>query len=298
VLTFPLLKILKEKFPGCSVHFLTKNNYVPLLQMNMAIDLILSVETDDRKKQINEIRKEKYDLIIDLQNNLRSRFLTLFINSRVKRYKKNNIKKFLLIITKINLLKNSPRIFQKYLRTIEIYLKNEDYEFETSELEFDKKPLIKGDYIVVSPCSRHFTKTYPKEKFVQILNNFSEQKFVLVGANDKIERKICNYIETNTNNVMNYCGKLNFEMLANVIYLSKSVISNDSGVMHFAEVLGKSVFAFFGSSVKEFGFFPNLPESRVFEVKDLKCRPCSHIGKKDCPKKHFKCMNDIIPFFN
>ena len=29
------------------------------------------------------------------------------------------------------------------------------------------------------------------------------------------------------------------------------------------------------------------------EVKGLKCRPCTKIGFKECPKKHFKCINNL-----
>jgi len=41
--------------------------------------------------------------------------------------------------------------------------------------------------------------------------------------------------------------------------------------------------------------YPYLPNeaSKIMEVKGLSCRPCSKLGYKGCPKKHFKCMNDI-----
>ena len=72
------------------------------------------------------------------------------------------------------------------------------------------------------------------------------------------------------------------------------VICNDSGILHLAEALEKKVFVTFGSTVKEFGFFPQLKSTTIFEIEKLKCRPCSHIGRDRCPKTHFKCMNNII----
>jgi hypothetical protein len=41
--------------------------------------------------------------------------------------------------------------------------------------------------------------------------------------------------------------------------------------------------------------YPYMPDraSRIFEVVGLPCRPCTKIGKKECPKGHFRCMNDI-----
>ena len=42
--------------------------------------------------------------------------------------------------------------------------------------------------------------------------------------------------------------------------------------------------------------YPYLPGNEnlsvLAEVDHLKCRPCSKIGFKKCPKKHFKCMLD------
>ena len=62
-----------------------------------------------------------------------------------------------------------------------------------------------------------------------------------------------------------------------------------------ATAVGTPVVAIFGSSVKEFGFYPYRAQSTVLENNEAKCRPCSHIGKKACPKKHFMCMLEIMP---
>ena len=78
--------------------------------------------------------------------------------------------------------------------------------------------------------------------------------------------------------------------LSNVIFNSDEVICNDSAILHLSEAVGKKVTAVFGSTVKEFGFFPQLKESLVIENKDLNCRPCTHIGKAFCPQTHFRCM--------
>jgi len=71
------------------------------------------------------------------------------------------------------------------------------------------------------------------------------------------------------------------------------VLTNDSGLMHVACARQRKVVAIFGSTVKEFGFAPSGPESKLIENNSLTCRPCSHIGRSECPKGHFKCMNDI-----
>jgi len=66
--------------------------------------------------------------------------------------------------------------------------------------------------------------------------------------------------------------------------------------MHIAAALKKPVISIWGNTVPEFGMYPYLPGheelSFISEVDGLKCRPCSKIGFKQCPKKHFKCMLD------
>ena len=63
--------------------------------------------------------------------------------------------------------------------------------------------------------------------------------------------------------------------------------------MHLAAAKQRKVVAVFGSTVQEFGFAPYGTEAVVIENKNLDCRPCTHIGRKDCPKDHFKCMVDV-----
>ncbi|MDV7390652.1 glycosyltransferase family 9 protein, partial [Arthrospira platensis SPKY1] len=73
------------------------------------------------------------------------------------------------------------------------------------------------------------------------------------------------------------------------------VVCNDSGLMHLATSTDLPIVTIFGSSVKEFGFIPNSDKAILIENLDIKCRPCSHIGKDFCPKKHFNCMKTIKP---
>jgi ADP-heptose:LPS heptosyltransferase len=66
-------------------------------------------------------------------------------------------------------------------------------------------------------------------------------------------------------------------------------------MMHIAAAFGKKIISLWGNTVPQFGMYPYMShkDSKIFEVKNLKCRPCSKIGYAKCPKGHFKCMNDI-----
>lgn len=71
------------------------------------------------------------------------------------------------------------------------------------------------------------------------------------------------------------------------------VVCNDSGLMHLAEAVGTPVVAFFGPTVRAFGYFPSLPESVVLEDSGLACRPCSRNGKRPCWRGDLACLRSL-----
>lgn len=289
ILTFPLLNLLKKKFSQSKISYVVKPQYAELIKLNPLADEI--IEFDKHLK----IDFKNYDLIIDLQNNPKSRAFTFAANTKTVRYKKDNFKKFLLVKFKINLFKEVIPVYKRYIQTIsDIFsLSEKDYNFTTTDLTATDLHFPNKPYIVIAPSSKHFTKRYPKEKYLELINKLKDKyQIILTGDDSETDREICNYLCSNESQdkVISYCGKLNYSELVYVLRNAQFVISNDSGVMHLAEALGKKIYAIFGSTVKEFGFFPQLKTSKVFEVEGLYCRPCTHIGLDKCPEGHFKCM--------
>lgn len=74
----------------------------------------------------------------------------------------------------------------------------------------------------------------------------------------------------------------------------RALATNDSGLLHVAEATGTPVLAFFGPTVRAFGYFPRLPQSRVMETA-LDCRPCSRNGKRPCHRGDLACLERIEP---
>ncbi|MCX7832946.1 MAG: glycosyltransferase family 9 protein [Ignavibacteria bacterium] len=292
VLTFPFLKQLKQKFPNSKIYFLTKSVYGNLVELSHEVDRIILYDNNFFEIK-NLIKKENFDYIFDLQKNYRSIALTFKLKGKKIRYKKENFKKFLLIKFKINLFKKVIPVYKKYLLTLKGLVENLDFSYHKVDLNFDRNPRFNFNYILLAPSSKHYTKTYPTENFINIIKKNESNKYVLVGDNSQRDIDICNMISKSCENTINLCNKTNFIELANLIYNADYIICNDSGVLHLAELLGKKVYAFFGSTVKEFGFYPQLPTTVIFENENLKCRPCSRHGLEKCPKKHFKCMKEI-----
>ncbi len=74
----------------------------------------------------------------------------------------------------------------------------------------------------------------------------------------------------------------------------RALATNDSGLLHVAEATGTPVLAFFGPTVRAFGYFPRLPASRVLETA-IDCRPCSRNGKRPCHRGDLACLVAIEP---
>jgi ADP-heptose:LPS heptosyltransferase len=100
---------------------------------------------------------------------------------------------------------------------------------------------------------------------------------------------------TATGRVTDMTGKLSLMETAAAMEFCRVVVANDSGLMHMATAVLRPVVALFGSTVREFGFYPYHSSAVVLERDGLHCRPCSHIGRAACPKRHFACLNDISP---
>jgi len=232
--------------------------------------------------------------LFSLQNNIRSKEILRPLHCEVLRFKKNNFKKILLVHFKINKLKDEPQIPVRYSEAAGINESdNEGLEFYTENLPHPG--LNKNEnYVGLCPGAKHFTKRWPKEYFIELGKKLesAEYKVVLFGGPDEVS--ICYEIENALKNAINLCNKSLLQLGADM-KMCKAIYTNDSSLMHLASAMRVPVIAFFGSTVREFGFFPYKAKSLELEIKKLSCRPCTHIGRNSCPKIHFKCMKETKP---
>lgn len=297
LLTTPLIRTIKQKHPSIEIDFVLREEYKDILQLNPHIRNLFYYSNEKEKLKILKeiICDNNYDLIIDLQNNLRSRQLLKCYGSSIIRFEKNNFNKFLLVHFKINKLKNAKPIPVRYASTLE------DLELDDKGLQLitDKtlSPVLSGveNLVGICPGSKHFTKMWLEEYFIKLgkLLEGSNNKVVLFGGKD--DKEVCEKIASNLSSAINLCNDNNILQTAADMKCCKVIYCNDSGLMHTATAVSVPVIAFFGSTVKEFGFTPYNSKYLILENNSLSCRPCTHIGRDSCPKKHFKCMKDTSP---
>lgn len=294
LLTTPVIRALSKKYPDSQIDYVVKKQYSSSLQYNPLISSLYLYEKEKAKIIKKQIRSKKYDLVIDLQNNLRSCALTLGLRTEVKRFKKPTFKKLLLVWTKINLLKEIKSIPIRYAEKIGLQLDDKGLDLFTPE-NIKPKLTTGKKHIGICPGAKHFTKRWPEEYFIELGNKLSNQNYTVVIFGGKDDKDLCEAISSKIENSINLCNNDDLLQTARDMKQCQHIICNDSGLMHTATAVGVPVTAIFGSTVSEFGFIPYMCENTILENNSLSCRPCSHIGRSSCPQKHFKCMKEINP---
>jgi ADP-heptose:LPS heptosyltransferase len=147
-------------------------------------------------------------------------------------------------------------------------------------------------YIAFAIGAQFATKRLPNHKIKEICDKISIPIVLLGGPEDT---KNGEEISKGLSHVINACGKYSLGQSASIIQQAISIITHDTGLMHIASAFEKPIISIWGNTTPAIGMYPYMPRKQVFsihEVPNLSCRPCSKIGFKACPKKHFKCMEN------
>ena len=264
---------------------------------NPYINKIYLYERESEKNNtiIEELKENNYSLIIDLQNNFRTYKISSYLKVPTKKFNKHSLDKFLLVNFKINNLKGEPQIPERYAKTLnESELDNEGLDLFINDVtsSINKK---EKKYVGFAPGARHFTKRWPKEFYVDLGKKLVYDGYSILLFGGKEDNEICSEISSLIPGSINLCNEGEILKTAAGMKECIAVVCNDSGLMHAACAMKVPVLVFFGSSVKELGFTPYKSKNLILENKSLSCRPCSHIGRERCPKKHFKCMLELTP---
>ncbi|MCB0535187.1 MAG: glycosyltransferase family 9 protein [Lewinellaceae bacterium] len=299
VLTSPVIRCLKQQLDA-ELHFLTKAQYAQVLTANPYLTRIHTV--DKRLAQVlPELRKEKFDWIIDLHHNLRSARVKWTLRRPSRSFNKLNFEKWLLVQLGINLLPKI-HIVDRYMQTVQhlgVRYDGKGLDYFIPGLEEvspgDLDPRLKPDrYIAFNIGANHATKRLPVEKIAAVCQN-EELPVVLLGGKDE-QIAGAQIVALSGGLVFNFCGKLSLQQSASVVRQAYKVVTHDSGLMHIAAAFRKEIVSIWGNTVPDFGMYPFYPEGQKqntsMEVPGLKCRPCSKIGYTSCPKGHFRCMQD------
>lgn len=304
ILATALLENLHQGLPDAKIDFLVRKGNEGLFENHPYLSNVLIWKKKEGKFKsllhlLKQIRQTEYDWVINLQRFAGTGMLTAFSKApKTTGFDKNPLS-FLFtnkfphkiengvheVTRNYELIKNE--VAGKLLKP-RLYPSSTDYDFV--------KPYQSKPYICVAPASVWFTKQYPAEGWIRLINQLTGQYQVLLlgGPGDgELADNIQNQI-LSKENMHNLCGKLSFLQSAALMQSSVMNFVNDSAPMHISSAVNASVTAVYCSTVPEFGFGPLSDDSHIIEVLEkLTCRPCGLHGHKSCPEGHFKCAVDI-----
>ncbi len=298
VLTTPVIQSLSDA--GYVVDYLCKSAFAEIPTANPMVRRCWSY-VDNLTALVRELKKEHYDLVVDLHNNLRSRKVRSGLKAPARVLKKRPIEQFLL--TRFGRRPRvSKHIVHRFLATVAREGKissepklsfhiNQEAEAEISRLDLPASP------IAIAVGAAWQTKAIPEAKLIDVINQFVGYPIILLGGHAE-KPKAIRLQQAVDNELIDLCGKVSISGSAAVIRRSLCLLTGDTGMMHIAASLGVPMVAIFGSTHPVLGYTPFYGERgkdsfSIIQNNNLNCRPCTKQGKASCPKRHFKCMNDL-----
>lgn len=302
ILSTPLIEKIHHFFGDARIDFLLKKGNEKLFAGHPFLTDVLIWDKRDKKYRnlldlVNYVRDQKYDYVINVQRFASSGFITalsgakhtvgftknpfsLFFSKRIKHRIKADIHE-----TDRN-LKLIEHLTGEGAFSMKLYPSQRDFaavsQFKTRQ------------YLCVAPASLWFTKQYPKDKWIEFIDEREDEQIYLIGGQE--DKKLCNEIIEQSRNekCLNLAGKLSLLQTAALMKDAKMNFTNDSAPMHLASAMNANIAAVFCSTVPEFGFGPKSSGSHVVQTDvELKCKPCGLHGYNECPEGHFKCALTI-----
>ncbi len=306
ILTQPVVKILREKYPESEIYFLTKDVFQPIIKTFPEVDEIISWEWV--KENRGAFKKQFFDLVVDLHKKLSTQIIRFYSDyKKFISYDKQHFLRWLIVkkMTKKS-INSTLDLYCSALKKIGI---NDKYLFpkiSISQKNKTKAINLLSNYnlnfskykIAVFPGATHSTKMYPIDylaKFISLVPKSWNCQFVIMGSYKEKELGL-KLKRIFGGEIVEICGATDLELLPAVISQMDAIISNDSGSMHLAAALELPQIAIFGATHTDLGFRP-LNKKAIILQSGIKCQPCSLHGGKYCKKGSFECMMSLKPTF-
>ncbi len=301
LLTTPIVRALKSRFPSVEIHVVTKENFKSIWENNPHVSQIHSY-SGSIWKLASQLREEKFDMVIDLHKNIRSTLLCLLLGKIPFQINKYTKERKAFVKTKVNSLPQKHLVDRNFdaLAKLGIHSDGQGLDFfipENQRVNL-KEWGIPEKYIVFAIGAQHITKVLSYPKMIELCDKI-EGTIVLIG--DQWDENFGYRLSTLfPEKVLNFCDQTSIAQSASIIEQAQFAIVHDSSMMHIAAALKKKMFVIWGSTHKGFGFYPYQTEYTSIENTTLTCRPCTTQGTNFCPLDHFDCMNklSIEPIIN
>ena len=308
VLATALIEKLQEFYPQTPIDFLLRKGNEGLLAQHPHINKLWI--WDKKKNKIANllkiavaIRKQKYSHVINVHRFATSGIVCLLSGAKhIIGFKKNPLSwcfsqsmEHVISAPGSNTFVHETELNQTLIASFTNNSPAFPKLYPSKEDDYRVAAYQTQPYLCISPASVWYTKQFPKQQWIKLINNYPRQaKFYLLGGPTDMPLAQAIADECTGKQVVNLCGQLSFLQSAALMQGAVINYTNDSAPLHFASSMNAPLKAIFCSTVPAFGFGPLRENGTVIEVKDdLRCRPCGLHGRKACPQGHFKCATNI-----
>ena len=310
VLITPILRELRARFPDSHISTVVKDEYAPVLYHNPNVDRLRVMYTDGIHSGMNgimrfvrELRRQEFDLFIDLHRNLRSRLITSRVRAKQRTwYHKRRWRRWAMVHTKwfhieprhtidlyfdcVKSLGIEPRD-----RRPEIFLTDDEIIWAKTYLK-DRGVTDNKNLVGIHIGAKGEAKRWFPERFARIADELSELGWtpILLGGDGDQP-----FLEEICQAALHRPVILHQRSLRELIALidrCSLFLCHDSGPMHVAVARHIPVVALFGPTHPRLGFWP-LGEHDTVLSADVECSPCSLHGTRRCRMKEKECMEQI-----
>lgn len=298
--SLPFLDTIAKCFPAAEIHWVVARGLDVVLSEHPLIKKLWVINKDkwksfaylpDTCREVVELykglRRERYDLSIDLSGLFRSGLITWAAKAKYKLgFVESDEGSPLFYTHKIQGGMDNHAI-DRYLKIAEeIGCKLSDIAYPMSNFERNPKicEALPKDYIVIAPSAGKEANRWPAERFGRLAAKLPFTSIVISGASDKdVVEEVVRHSE---GRAISLAGKTTLLEMFAVISKARFFISNDTGPMHIAAAFNIPVFAIFGpANPARTGPYGNHTIIR----EDLPCSPC--YAWKPCD--NWQCMEKL-----
>lgn len=276
LLTTPVARTLKSRYPRCEVDMLVYQETLPLLLNNPDISRVWTL---DRKLHgwrkvlaqlalLRELRKRRYRIVLHLSDQMQGAFFAKLlareqaIGFDYPKRRKSPWRRFFTALAPLAPSNTLHTVSQNLLALQPLGITPTENEQrcvlpvpEPSRNEVRallRERGVTGNYLVIHPASRWFFKCWEDDRFAQLANTLADDGWhiVLTTAPDQNEMDMAASIMalTHSDRIISLAGMLSLNQLAAVIDGARLFIGVDSVPMHMAAALNKDTVALFGPS--------------------------------------------------
>ncbi len=313
--TLPFAAALRQRYPKAKITWLVHPQFAGFVPDAPTIDEVLYFDKvkfnkmglGDKLKYFKEMRallhSKHFDLVIDMQGLFKSAVLAAIsgCDNRIGYCEMREGSGF--VSKAITGAHSKDHVIERYL-DVARYLgakveSLDDVVFPMPNLDKEEASVkeklaqkgLKGDYIVIVPGARWWTKEWPIEHYVTLSQMLAADgvSVVLAGGPDDAPKGKAIKEKSAEDKVIDMTGQTSIRELAALIKNCRFFISADTGPLHFAAALKKPLVAMYGPTKADRTGPYGSDKARVI-LSPAKCAGCL---KKDC--KDWHCMHDITP---